>query len=76
MDGYPGIVRDVQTYLKERIREVLTGTGYAVVVRVYGDDLATLRQEADKIKAFWAVLTEPLAPRSLSRPTFRRSTWK
>ncbi len=50
VDGYPGIVRDVQTYLKERIREVLTGTGYAVVVRVYGDDLATLRQEADKIK--------------------------
>ncbi|WP_256468653.1 efflux RND transporter permease subunit [Pseudarthrobacter sp. SSS035] len=50
VDGYPGIQRDVQTYLKERIREVLTGTGYAVVVRVYGDDLATLRQEADKIK--------------------------
>ena len=50
VDGYPGIVRDVQTYLKERIREVLTGTGYAVVVRVYGDDLATLRSEADKIK--------------------------
>lgn len=24
VDGYPGIVRDVQTYLKERIREVLT----------------------------------------------------
>jgi CzcA family heavy metal efflux pump len=50
VEGYPGIQRDVQTYLKERIREVLTGTGYAVVVRVYGDDLATLRQEADKIK--------------------------
>ncbi|QNE14752.1 efflux RND transporter permease subunit [Pseudarthrobacter sp. NBSH8] len=51
VDGYPGITRDVQTYLKERIREVLTGTGYAVVVRVYGDDLATLRQEAGKIKS-------------------------
>jgi Cu/Ag efflux pump CusA len=50
VEGYPGIQRDVQTYLKERIREVLTGTGYAVVVRVYGDDLAILRQEADKIK--------------------------
>ena len=51
VSGYPGIMRDVQTYLKERIREVLTGTGYAVVVRVYGDDLATLKQEADKIKS-------------------------
>jgi Cu/Ag efflux pump CusA len=25
VDGYPGLYRDVQTYLKERIREVLTG---------------------------------------------------
>src|SRR6478752_6195393 len=50
VDGYPGIHRDVQTYLKERVREVLTGTGYAVVVRVYGDDLAVLKQQADKGK--------------------------
>ncbi|MEO8284334.1 MAG: efflux RND transporter permease subunit [Pseudarthrobacter sp.] len=50
VDGYPGIHRDVQTYLKERVREVLTGTGYSIVVRVYGDDLAVLRQQADKVK--------------------------
>ena len=50
VEGYPGIKRDVQTYLKERIREVLTGTGYAVVVRVYGDDLKELRTQADKVK--------------------------
>ena len=25
VDGYPGIYRDVQTYLRERIKEVLTG---------------------------------------------------
>jgi Cu/Ag efflux pump CusA len=30
VDGYPGIYRDVQTYLKERIREVLTGGGLHV----------------------------------------------
>ncbi|WP_395858128.1 efflux RND transporter permease subunit [Arthrobacter oryzae] len=48
--GYPGIIRDVQTYLKERIREVLTGTGYAMVVRVYGDDLGVLKEQADKVK--------------------------
>jgi CzcA family heavy metal efflux pump len=51
VDGYPGIHRDVQTYLKERVREVLTGTGYSIVVRVYGDDLAVLKQQADKVKA-------------------------
>ncbi|MFF2031466.1 efflux RND transporter permease subunit [Arthrobacter sp. NPDC058192] len=51
VDGYPGIHRDVQTYLKERVREVLTGTGYSIVVRVYGDDLDTLKKQADKVKA-------------------------
>ena len=51
VDGYPGIHRDVQTYLKERVREVLTGTGYSIVVRVYGDDLAVLKQQADKVKS-------------------------
>ena len=40
VDGYPGLVRDVQTYLKERIREVLTGSPTAITVRIFGDDLA------------------------------------
>ena len=48
--GYPGLYRDVQTYLKERIREVLTGTGEAVVVRIYGPDLDVLRQKADEVQ--------------------------
>src|SRR5262249_7775006 len=36
--GYPGLYRDVQTYLKERIKEVLTGAGASIVVRLYGPD--------------------------------------
>jgi CzcA family heavy metal efflux pump len=50
VDGYPGIYRDVQTYLKERIREVLTGTHEAITVRIYGTDLDVLRQKADELK--------------------------
>jgi CzcA family heavy metal efflux pump len=50
VEGYPGIHRDVQTYLKERIREVLTGGTTAVVVRLYGDDLGTLRETAEDIE--------------------------
>ncbi len=50
VDGYPGVYRDVQTYLKERIREVLTGASEAVVVRVYGEDLNTLRQKAQEVQ--------------------------
>jgi len=49
VDGYPGIQRDVQTYLKERIREVLTGGGEAIVVRIYGDDLDVLRDRAQEV---------------------------
>ena len=50
VDGYPGLYRDVQTYLKERIREVLTGAKQAVVVRIYGDDITTLRESAEKVQ--------------------------
>ncbi len=50
VDGYPGLVRDVQTYLKERIREVLTGSSYPIIVRIYGEDLEVLRAKAEEMK--------------------------
>ncbi len=51
VDGYPGLYRDVQTYLKERIREVLTGSSEAIVVRIYGTELPVLRETASKVRA-------------------------
>ncbi len=50
VEGYPGLRRDVQTYLKERIKEVLTGTSEAIVVRIYGPDLEVLRSLAAEIE--------------------------
>jgi CzcA family heavy metal efflux pump len=50
VDGYPGLKRDLQTYLKERIREVLTGSPNAITVRIFGPDLAVLRAKADEVK--------------------------
>ena len=50
VDGYPGLRRDVQTYLKERIREVLTGSSDTINVKIFGDDLETLRDTADDVK--------------------------
>jgi CzcA family heavy metal efflux pump len=50
VDGYPGLVRDVQTYLKERIREVLTGSSDTVVIRIYGPDLHELDHKADEVR--------------------------
>lgn len=51
VEAYPGIYRDVQTYLRERVKEVLTGTSEAVVVRISGPDLAVLEKQATEITA-------------------------
>lgn len=50
VDGYPGLFRDVQTYLKERIGEVLSGEGDTIVIRVFGSDLDVLRTKAQQIE--------------------------
>jgi Cu/Ag efflux pump CusA len=49
VDGYPGIYRDVQTYLRERVMVVLTGSSDSIVVRIYGDDLHVLEEKADEV---------------------------
>lgn len=51
IDGYPGLKRDVLTYLKERIKEVLSGASATIVVRIFGPDLETLRRHAESVKA-------------------------
>lgn len=51
VDGYPGIYRDVQTYLQERMREVLSGGSGAIVVRLYGPDLDALQAEGAEVAA-------------------------
>jgi Cu/Ag efflux pump CusA len=50
-NGYPGLFREVQTYLDERIQEVLTGAKEPIIVRTYGEDLPTLRRTSDQILA-------------------------
>ena len=49
VDGYPGLYRDLLTYLRERIKEVLTGTGATIVVRIYGPELGVLRERAEAV---------------------------
>jgi CzcA family heavy metal efflux pump len=49
VDGYPGLFRDVLTYLKERIKEVLSGASATVVVRIFGPDLEVLRAKAQEV---------------------------
>jgi CzcA family heavy metal efflux pump len=49
VDSYPGVYRDVLTYLNERIEEVLTGSKEPVVVRIYGEDLGVIRAKAEEV---------------------------
>lgn len=50
VDGYPGMFHDVQTYLNERIDEVVAGSSYPIAVRIHGPDLYELRRLAEKTK--------------------------
>jgi len=50
IEGYPGLRRDVLTYLRERVKEVLSGAGATLVIRLYGPDLAVLRERANAME--------------------------
>ncbi|MFK4872515.1 efflux RND transporter permease subunit [Novosphingobium sp. ZW T3_23] len=50
VDGYPGLFRDVLTYLRERIKEVLTGAGATMVVRIYGPEQDELRAAGARVR--------------------------
>lgn len=56
MEGYPGMFCDVQTYLKERSKEVLSGTSYSIVVRLFGPDLPVLRAKAKEVEQVMATV--------------------
>ena len=62
VDAYPGLQRDVQTYLKERTKEVLSGAGHGIVVRISGDDLAVMREKAKEIEALLGTIPGVVHP--------------
>ena len=62
VDAYPGLQRDVQTYLKERTKEVLSGSGHGIVVRISGDDLEVMRTKAKEIEALLATIEGVVHP--------------
>jgi CzcA family heavy metal efflux pump len=54
VDGYPGLYRDLLTYLRERIKEVLTGASATIVVRLFGPNLDVLREKAAEVQKVMA----------------------
>jgi CzcA family heavy metal efflux pump len=49
IDTYPGLYRTVQTYLRERVKEVLSGANESIVVRTFGPDIRVLEKKAQEI---------------------------
>jgi CzcA family heavy metal efflux pump len=47
---YPGLFRNVETYLGERVEEVLAGASGSIVVRIYGQDLDVLHDKAEEVR--------------------------
>lgn len=50
IEGYPGVERNVQTYLRDKVSEALTGTSTALVVRLYGPKREVLREKAEEVR--------------------------
>jgi len=66
--GYPGLSEGVQTYSDERVNETLSGTSDDVVVRVYGEDLKILTQQAREVRSSIAGINGIENPRVLLPP--------
>jgi len=50
IEGYPGIDRSLQSYLRDTVSEVLSGETQALVVRVFGQNRDILREKAEEVR--------------------------
>lgn len=50
MDSYPGLVRDVQSYLQETLGEIEAAASQDMIVRVFGRDFDELRSKAEEVR--------------------------
>jgi CzcA family heavy metal efflux pump len=50
INGYPGIDRNVQAYLRDTVGQALTGASNAVVVRIFGPNREILREKAEEVR--------------------------
>jgi len=60
---YPGVDSDVETYLSDRVKAVLTKSGAPIVVRVQGPERDVLRREAEKVAKLLAGIPGIVNPR-------------
>ncbi len=56
LDGYPGVEHSVQSYLRDKVGEVMTGQSKPIVVRIFGPQREVLAQKAEEVRAAVASL--------------------
>jgi CzcA family heavy metal efflux pump len=49
-NAYPGVQHTVHSYLRDKVSQVLTGAGNAIVVRIYGQKIDILNQKAEEVR--------------------------
>ena len=49
VDGYPGLDRNVQTYLRNTVTEALSGVTHPLVVRIFGHEREVLNRKAEDV---------------------------
>jgi Cu/Ag efflux pump CusA len=69
--AHHGITGEVQTYLSKQMRERLTGEDEAISVRVFGQDLKTLRQKAKEVRDVLAAIPGIKSPEIEPQPEQR-----
>jgi CzcA family heavy metal efflux pump len=50
VDGYPGLARNVQSYISDQIREALAGSSQSIVVRIFGKKRDVLVEKAEEVR--------------------------
>jgi CzcA family heavy metal efflux pump len=61
--GYPGLSPEVLTNLQAKVRDELSGTGEALVVRVYGEDMNIIRKKAEEVQNVLAKVDGVVEPK-------------
>ena len=50
LDGYPGIEHNLQSYLRDKVGEAITGQSKPIVVRIYGPKRDVLKAKAEEVR--------------------------
>jgi CzcA family heavy metal efflux pump len=63
VNGYPGLQREVRTYVQQTLSEAQTNPGQDITVRLYGEEHSILRVEAEKLRQSLAEVNGVADPR-------------